>query len=52
MERGFTSGCDAPGGIRSKFAMSFWLRRTMLFSSSWPTKKRTIAIDKPLLDVE
>jgi len=47
MERGLTSGWVAPGGIRSKFAYSFWLRRTMLFSSSSPTLNRTIAIDCP-----
>jgi len=52
MERGFTSGCEAPGGIRSKLAYSFWFSRTMLFSSSWPTRKRTTAMDMPGLDVE
>ena len=34
MERGFTNGGEAPGGIRSRFAFSFWLSRTIAFSSS------------------
>lgn len=46
------SGCEVPGGIRSKLANIFWLRRTMLSSSSSPTRKRTIAIDCPGDDVE
>ena len=52
IERGFTSGGDAPGGIRSRFAFSFWFSRTMLFSSSCPTRKRTMAVDMPGLEVE
>ena len=52
MERGFTNGREAPGGIRSRFAFSFWFSRTMLFSSSCPTRKRTIAVDMPGLEVE
>ena len=52
IDRGFTSGCEAPGGIRSKLAYSFWFSRTMLFSSSWPTRKRTTAMDIPGLEVE
>jgi hypothetical protein len=43
---------EAPGGIRSTLANIFWFRRTMAFSSSSPTKKRTTAIDMPGLEVE
>jgi len=34
------------------FAFSFWFSRTMLFSSSCPTRKRTMAVDIPGLEVE
>jgi len=52
MDRGLTSGVLAPGGMRSKLANIFWFRRTMLFSSSSPTRNRTIAIDRPGAEVE
>ena len=52
IERGLMSGGEAPGGIRSRLANIFWFSRTMALSSSWPTKKRTTAIDPPGLDVE
>ncbi len=52
IERGLTSGGEAPGGMRSKFAWSFWFRRTSAASSGSPTRNRTITIDMPGLDVE
>ncbi len=52
IERGLTSGIEAPGGMTSKFEASFWLRRTSAGSSCSPTRKRTMTIDVPGLEVE
>ncbi len=52
IERGLTSGIEAPGGMTSKLEASFWFSLTIAASSCSPTRKRTITIDIPGFEVE
>ena len=51
IERALIKGAVTPGGIRSKFCCSFWLSRTSAVSTSCPTRKRTITMLEPGVEV-